>query len=82
MMECFKYLMKREFKMTDLGEMKYFLGVEAYQSLKCIHISQRKHVEEMLKRFCMKNCNGVTNPMVLGSNRLSKKKMTRRLMQH
>lgn len=43
MMECFKNSMKREFEMTDLGEMKYFMVVEARQNARGIHISQKKY---------------------------------------
>jgi len=32
MFEEFKRLMKREFEMTDLGYMRYFLGVEVTQT--------------------------------------------------
>lgn len=42
MMSSFKESMKREFEMTDLGEMKYFLGVEIWQSSTGVHISQKK----------------------------------------
>lgn len=72
MMHGFKVSMKREFEMTDLGEMKYFLGVEVRQSAKGIHISQKKYAGEILERFGLEKCNGVKNPMVPGSNRLSR----------
>jgi len=72
MVSKFKESMKKEFEMTDLGEMKYFLGVEIRQSSKGIHIGQKKYAEEILKRFGLENCNGVKNPMVPGSNRLTK----------
>lgn len=72
MVNEFKESMEREFEMTDLGKMKYFLGVEIRQSSNGIHIGQRKYVEEVLKRFGLESCNGVKNPMVPGSNRLTK----------
>lgn len=67
MMNRFKESMKREFEMTDLGKMKYFLGVEIRQNSNGIHICQKKYAEEVLKRFGLENCNGVKNPMVPGS---------------
>ncbi|XP_050916198.1 uncharacterized mitochondrial protein AtMg00810-like [Lathyrus oleraceus] len=72
MMQGFKNSMKREFEMTDLGEMKYFLGVEVRQNARGIHISQKKYAGEVLERFGMGNCNGVKNPIVLGSIKLSR----------
>lgn len=32
MIQGFKNSMKREFEMTDLDEMKYFLGIEMHQN--------------------------------------------------
>ena len=72
MVKDFKNSMKNEFEMTDLGEMKYFLGVEVLQSNYGIHISQEKYAREVLERFGLRNCNGVKNPMVPGSNKLPK----------
>ncbi|XP_048228240.1 secreted RxLR effector protein 161-like [Ricinus communis] len=63
--------MKKEFEMTDLREMKYFLGIEINQGAEGIHICQRKYAEDILARFGMTECNGVKNPMVPG-NKLSK----------
>jgi Reverse transcriptase (RNA-dependent DNA polymerase) len=39
MVEKFKEEMKREFKMTDLGLMKYFLGLEVRQGPSEIFVS-------------------------------------------
>ncbi|GJV64548.1 retrovirus-related pol polyprotein from transposon TNT 1-94 [Tanacetum coccineum] len=66
MMEDFKISMKAEFEMTDLGKMRYFLGIEVIQNSAGIHISQRKYAVDMLSRFKMVECNAVVNPMVPG----------------
>ena len=42
-----------EFKMKDLGMMHYFLGLEVWQKLGKIMLSQGKYVVEILKRFGM-----------------------------
>ena len=38
----FKSLMVHEFHMTDLGKMRYFLGIEVLQMADGIYISQKK----------------------------------------
>lgn len=58
--------MKSEFEMSDLGEMRYFLGVEVNQDEFGIHLSQRKYAREILERFNMEDCNSVKNPIVPG----------------
>lgn len=66
MMGDFKKSMQQEFDMTDLGNMRYFLGIEVLQTETGIHVSQAKYTLEVLKRFGMEDCNGVKNPMVPG----------------
>jgi hypothetical protein len=60
----FKALMKREFDMTDLGKMKFFLGVEVVQNDEGIYLSQ--NALEILERFGLENANSVRNLMVPG----------------
>jgi hypothetical protein len=43
MIEEFKRSMKSRFAMTDLGKMKYFLGIEVVQSEQGIFICQQKY---------------------------------------
>jgi len=53
--------------MTDLGRMRYFLGVEVKKIDDEIFISQSKYATEILERFGMGNCNIVCNPIVTES---------------
>ncbi|CAL5432597.1 unnamed protein product [Camellia sinensis] len=62
----FKNSMLREFDMTDLGRMRFFLGIEVLQRSDGIYICQRKYALEVLKRFRMENSNSVHNPIVPG----------------
>lgn len=62
----FKQSMKKEFDMTDLGRMRYFLGIEVVQQNDGIFICQRKYAAEVIERFGMQNFNPVCNPMVPG----------------
>ena len=66
MLKQFKKSMKIEFDMTDLGRMKYFLGIEVLQKADGIFITQRKYAQEILERFNMDQCNSVHNPVVPG----------------
>ena len=51
----FKVVMKSEFEMTDLGFLRYLLGIEVEKNENGIFISQEKYVEAVLKRFNMQN---------------------------
>jgi hypothetical protein len=51
----FKEEMKSKFEMSDLGEIQYFLGMQIRQTTEGISIFQTKYVEDMLRRFKMKN---------------------------
>ena len=62
----FKDSMQREFDMSDLGRMKYFLGIEVVQTANAIFICQQKYAHEVLERFGMGQSNAVANPMVPG----------------
>lgn len=66
MLEEFKFSMKEEFSMTNLGKMKYFLGVEVIQDEEGIFIGQRTYTADMLNKFGMEGCNSVRNPISLG----------------
>ncbi|XP_058746032.1 uncharacterized mitochondrial protein AtMg00810-like [Vicia villosa] len=66
MMKQFKESMKEKFAMTDLGKMKYFLGVEVNQTQQGIFIHQHRYASEILSRFGMTDCNKVCSPMVPG----------------
>ena len=62
----FKHSMMKEFDMTDLGRMRYFLGLEVLQRADGIFICQIKYAQEVLERFNMAGCNVVYNPVVPG----------------
>lgn len=66
----FKNSMMHEFDMSDLGKMRYFLGVEVIQNENGIFICQRKYAREILARFGMESSNAVGNPIVPGTKLL------------
>jgi hypothetical protein len=67
----FKHDMQSEFEMTDLGIMKYFLGIEVDQSTKGIFVCQKKYAVDIIKRFHIEGCNPTETPITLGT-KLSK----------
>ena len=71
MVKDFKKEMTQEFEMTDLGLMKYFLGIEVKQVKSGILISQEAYATNILKKFRMEHCNSSVTPMELGT-KLSK----------
>ncbi|XP_016747481.1 uncharacterized mitochondrial protein AtMg00810-like [Gossypium hirsutum] len=57
--------MEKVFGMSDLGEMKCFLGMEVLQVQKGIFINQGSIALNILKRFCMEKCKPISTPVTL-----------------
>eukprot|EP00253_Pinus_taeda_P011981 PITA_11981 len=66
MNDKFKVAMMNEFEMKDLGIMKYFLGMEVYQSKDEIFICQTKYAQDMLNKFYMLDCHPSPTPSAHG----------------
>ncbi|XP_039128913.1 uncharacterized mitochondrial protein AtMg00810-like [Dioscorea cayenensis subsp. rotundata] len=61
----FKIDMMNTFKMTDLGLMSYFLGIEVKQNSEGFFISQQKYIEDLLVHMNMKLCKPVSTPLAV-----------------
>ena len=48
-----KQCLAKEFEIKDLGELKYFLGIEVARSKQDVFISQQKYVIDLLRETCM-----------------------------
>jgi hypothetical protein len=66
MFEDFKKAMAREFEITDIGLMDYYLGIEVKQTEEEIFISQEGYAKEIFKKFEMLDCKLVSTPMECG----------------
>ncbi|GKC58345.1 retrovirus-related pol polyprotein from transposon TNT 1-94 [Tanacetum coccineum] len=66
MLKSFKESMMKSFDMTDLGIMRYFLGIEVSQGNGGNFICQRRYATEVLKRFGMFECKAVKTPIAVG----------------
>ncbi|XP_050878860.1 uncharacterized mitochondrial protein AtMg00810-like [Lathyrus oleraceus] len=59
----FKELMKKEFEMSDLRILSYFLGMEFQISKQGMMLCQRKYVKEIIKRFHMDDLTPTSSPV-------------------
>ena len=62
----FKASMMKEFEMTDLGKMRFFLGLEILQRDDGIFVYQKQYVLEILRRFRMEDNKEVKNSIIRG----------------
>ncbi|GJZ52719.1 ribonuclease H-like domain-containing protein [Tanacetum coccineum] len=53
----------REFDMTDLGALNYFLGISVVRHSTGLFVSQRKYALQLLERAHMVNCNPSRTPV-------------------
>jgi hypothetical protein len=61
--KLFKKQMAVVFKMTDLGLLKYYLGIEVRQNKEGISLSQGAYAAQILERNGMKECSPCQTPM-------------------
>ena len=61
--EHIKGLLKQEFEMKDLGELRFFLGIEIIRTKTGIWLSQRKYALDMLAKYGMSNCKPISVPL-------------------
>jgi hypothetical protein len=58
-----KKLLKQKFEMKDLGELRYFLGIEVIQSPKRIWLLQRQYALNKLIKYGMTVCKPISIPL-------------------
>ena len=59
----FKQQMMKEFEMTDLGLLMYYLGIQVDQRKDCIMLKQSTYAKKLLQQFKMAECNPTKYPM-------------------
>jgi hypothetical protein len=62
-LSAFKAEMKKVFKMTDLGALSYYLGIEVHQDDKGISLYQTKYAKQLLEKVRLSQCNPRKIPM-------------------
>lgn len=63
-----KLKLSKDFEITDMGETKFFLGVEIMRKDNEITIIQRRYIRDLLKRFKMEDANGIDTPGNVNEN--------------
>eukprot|EP00253_Pinus_taeda_P007301 PITA_07301 len=66
MSQSFALVMQKEFEMSLLGELTYFLGLQIQQKEGGIFLSQTKYLKQILKKYGMEDGKPVCTPMVTG----------------
>ena len=59
-----------EFEMKDLRLMHYFLGLEVWQKLGEIFLTQGKYAVDILQRFGLQDCKSMSVPMITNLTKL------------
>jgi hypothetical protein len=55
--------LRREFEIKDLGQLRYFLGIQVVRSPRGIVLSQRKYVLDLLDETGMLGCHSTNTPI-------------------
>ncbi|XP_015166872.1 uncharacterized mitochondrial protein AtMg00810-like [Solanum tuberosum] len=62
-----KGILHQKFKVKDLGELKYFLGIEILRSQQGIILNQRKYVLELISELGLSGAKPVGTPMEMNA---------------
>ncbi|KAJ9541906.1 hypothetical protein OSB04_028412 [Centaurea solstitialis] len=64
----FETVMTEEFKMSMMGEINLFLGLQVRQFSDGIFINQSKYIFDLLKKYDMSGCHSIGTPMATGNS--------------
>ena len=70
-----KKILAREFEINDLGNLRYFIGMEVARSSSGISVTQRKYVLDLLKECGMLGCKPADTLMEVLSKYRNKEKV-------
>lgn len=63
-----KSQLEKDFEMTDLSSLNYYLGIEIEQNKESMTLLQGKYIKDLLVKFQMENCNKCATPMEVNRN--------------
>ena len=55
--------LKREFQVSDMGNLNWLLGIQIEYTKSGINLSQTAYIDKILKRFDMTECNPLSTPL-------------------
>ena len=61
-----KEILNQKFSIKDLGNAKYFLGIEIARNSKGIYLNQRKYVLDIINNLGLMGCKASNTPMQKG----------------
>ncbi|KAJ9552834.1 hypothetical protein OSB04_016879 [Centaurea solstitialis] len=64
----FENVMTEEFKMSMMGEINFFLGLQVRQFSDGIFINQSKYIFDLLNKYDMSGCHSIGTPMATGNS--------------
>jgi hypothetical protein len=56
-------MMEKEFQMSMMGELTFFLGIQVKQTKQGTFVHQAKYTKDLMKKFNMAEFNPVSTPM-------------------
>jgi hypothetical protein len=59
--------LRREFAMTDMGQLHHFLGISVTRSADSLFVSQWQYTQDILERAGMSACKPCSTPVALHS---------------
>jgi hypothetical protein len=57
-------MMEKEFQMSMIGELTFFLGIQVKQTKQGIFVHQAKYTKDLMKKFNMAELKPVSTPMI------------------
>jgi hypothetical protein len=66
--EAFKEEMRHTFRMSDLGLLSFYMGIEVKQGNNSISLCQAAYARKLLEKAGLENCNSCSTPWKLGLN--------------
>jgi hypothetical protein len=64
----FATMMSREFEMSMIGELNFFLGLQIKQLKEGTFITQDKYIKDILKKFKMDDCKAIKTPIATNAH--------------
>jgi hypothetical protein len=61
-------MMEKEFQMSMMGELTFFLGIQVKQMKQCTFIHQAKYTKDLMKKFNMADLKIVSTPMSMATS--------------